>query len=73
MSREGKIGKEGDEAVDATEILAALCGNREGDAERRRGAVSCYLSASEGWEKASNLLGGAFAESGHWLKAPKEE
>ena len=73
MSREGKIGEEGGEAVDAAEILAALTGNREADAQRRRGAVSCYLSASEGWEKASNLLGGAFAQREPWLKAAKEE
>jgi hypothetical protein len=73
VSREGKIGEEGKEAVDATDILAALNGNREAEARRRRGAVTCYLSASEGWEKASNLLGGAFAETGPWLKAAKEE
>ena len=73
MSREGKIGEEGKEAVDATEILAALTGNRESDSQRRKGAVTCYLSASEGWEKACNLLGGAFAEQGPWLKTPKEE
>jgi hypothetical protein len=59
---EGKIGSEGDELVDATEILAALVGDREADAQRRRGAVSCYLSASEGWQKASDVLGGAFAD-----------
>jgi len=73
VSKEGKIGEEGDEAVDATDILAALNGNREADARRRRGAVSCYLSASDGWERASNLLGGAFAEQDLWLKAAKEE
>ena len=73
MSREGKIGEEGKEAVDATEILAALNGNRDMDAQRRRGAVSCYLSASEGWEKASNLLGGAFAQEERRLKAAEEE
>ena len=72
MSREGKIGEEGKEAVDATDILAALTGNREADSRRRRGAVTCYLSASEGWEKASNLLGGAFAEQEPW-NAAKEE
>ena len=73
MSREGKIGEEGKEAVDATDILAALNGNRDVDAKRRRGAVSCYLSASEGWEKASNLLGGAFAEQEQWPRGAKEE
>ena len=75
MSRnEGKIGSEGDQAVDASDILAALAGDRESDALRRRGAVSCYLSASEGWQKASNVLGGAFADKmAAWLRPAEEE
>ena len=73
MSREGKIGGEGDEPVDAAAILAALGRDRDAEAERRKGAVSCYLSASEGWEKASNVLGGAFAEKVVWLRPAKEE
>ncbi len=75
MSRnEGKIGSESDEAVDASEILAALVGDRESDALRRRGAVSCYLSASEGWQKASNVLGGAFADKmTAWLRPAEKE
>ena len=74
MSRiEGKFGDEGDEAVDAAEILAALARDRESDSARRRGAVSRYLSASDGWEQASSVLGGAFAQCGTWLKAAKEE
>jgi hypothetical protein len=60
---EGKIGDEGNEAVDAAEILAALAREREADVARRRGAVSRYLSASDGWEKALDALGGAFAKA----------
>ena len=53
MSRfEGKIGDEGDEPADAAEILAALARDREPDSDLRRGAVSRYLSASEGWQEA---------------------
>jgi hypothetical protein len=70
---EGKIGDEGDEAVDAAEILAALARDRESDSAHRREAVSRYLSASDGWEQASDVLGGAFAKCGTWLKAAKEE
>jgi hypothetical protein len=57
---EGKIGGDNDKPVDASEILQALQ-HAEGDPRRRQRAVSCYLSASEGWEKALDLLGGAFA------------
>ncbi|MEO5774773.1 MAG: hypothetical protein ABIQ32_11740 [Sphingomicrobium sp.] len=28
---------------------------------QRRDAIACYLSASEGWQEATKLLGGAFA------------
>ena len=74
MSRfEGKIGDEGDEPADAAEILAALARDREPDSDLRRGAVSRYLSASEGWQEASDVLGGAFAKCGAWLKAVKDE
>ena len=74
MSRnEGKIGEDGNEAVDAAEILAALARERESDATGRRGAVSRYLSAGDGWQQASNALGGAFADRVKWLKAESEE
>ncbi len=64
MSRnEGKIGDEGSDAVDAADILAALVRDAESEAVGRRGAVSRYLSASDGWEQASDLLGGAFAKA----------
>ena len=64
MSRnEGKIGDEGSDAVDAADILAALARDAESEAAGRRGAVSRYLSASDGWEQASDLLGGAFAKA----------
>jgi hypothetical protein len=69
---EGKIGDEG-EPVDAADILAALASDRETKARRRKGAVSCYLSASEGWREASNILGGTFAAGEPLLRTGKEE
>ena len=73
MSRnEGKIGGPGDEPVDAAEILAALA-KGSGGAERRRVAVSRYLSAGEGWREASAYLGGAFAARDEWLRRDEEE
>ena len=74
MSRnEGKIGDDCSEAVDAAEILAALARDKETDSTGRRDAVSRYLSASDGWQQASNALGGAFADPGKWSKAESEE
>jgi hypothetical protein len=70
---EGKIGGEGIEPVDSAEILSALAESGESDADLRKGAVSCYLSASEGWKQARTMLGGAFAAPALWLRAAKEE
>jgi len=50
-----------DRPVDAAEILAALARDVEAGSDKRRKAVSRYLSGSEGWEEASQFLGGAFA------------
>ncbi len=52
-----------DEPVDADEILAALHKEGVAGAPRRSDAVSCYLSASDGWKEALAVLGGAFAPS----------
>lgn len=74
MSRiEGRIGGKGKEPVDAADILAALSREAAERPDKRRDAVSRYLSASEGWREASSVLGGAFASGGAWLKAEKEE
>ncbi len=75
MSRiERKIEKAGEIAVDSTDILAALAKDAAAGARRRQDAVSCYLSASEGWQRARSLLGGAFApRSREGFKAAKEE
>ena len=63
MSRnEGKFEASGEAAVDAADILAELA--KEGGVQaQRQDAVRCYLSASEGWEEASAMLGGAFASA----------
>ena len=74
MSRnEGKIAGGGEIAVDAAEILAALVRDAPAGAKRRQDAVSRYLSASEGWEEASTLLGGAFADKERGLSSAKDE
>jgi hypothetical protein len=58
---EGKIRGEGEAPADAADILAALSRDAGVSATQRNGAVSRYLSASDGWREASTLLGGAFA------------
>jgi hypothetical protein len=70
---EGKISGKSKVPVDAAEILAALAREGAAGAEARRDAVSRYLSASEGWQEASNVLGGAFADDDTWLKTEKDE
>jgi hypothetical protein len=70
---EGKIGNDGNAPVDATEILAALAGEGTVSGKSRQNAVSCYLSASEGWREASTVLGGAFAADDQVLKAGKDQ
>ena len=73
MSRiEGKIGKNGGSPVDAEDILAALAGDSQANAERRQDAVSRYLSASDGWREASSVLAGAFAAAAEGLRAKKD-
>jgi len=71
---EGKIAGGGEVAVDAAEILAALAKDASVGARRRQDAVCRYLSASEGWQEASSVLGGAFARGdGPEPKPVKEE
>jgi len=70
---ERKIGDKDDQPVDAAEILASLAREKRSDGGRRQGAVSCYLSASEGWRQAAALLGGAFAPRGSGLSADEEK
>jgi hypothetical protein len=60
-------------AVDAAEILAALGKEPKGNADSRKYAVSRYLSATDGWEDASAVLGGAFADEGAGLRGAKDQ
>ncbi|QNM81949.1 hypothetical protein H8M03_07850 [Sphingomonas sabuli] len=68
MSRlEGKIGGDGNQPVEAEDILEALA------EEQRREAVRRYFSGGDGWREASASLGGAFAAKQPWLKPDGEE
>ena len=73
MSRnEGKIGGQGEAAIDAAEILAALRRETDGGATSRQDAVRQCLAAGEGWKEASELLGGAFADGSGLMQAKDE-
>jgi hypothetical protein len=41
-----------------SDLLSAFSATR---GRERQQAIACYLSASEGWDKAMNAFGGAFA------------
>lgn len=65
MSRlDGKFTASSDVPLELAELIAALDGQPATSARDWRGAIACYLSASEGWRDASQLLGGAFASEG---------
>ena len=74
MSRlDGKFENSGEEPADAADILAALATDEGAGAKRRRSAVSRYLSGVDGWQEASELLGGAFAQKEDWLSRDKDQ
>jgi hypothetical protein len=55
------------------ELLALLGSVDKDDVRSRSVAIACALSASEGWEDAVKLLGGAFAEESPGLKERKDD
>ena len=62
MSRlDGKFTAASDVPLDLAELLASLEAEPEASANDWRAAIACYLSASDGWRDACELLGGAFA------------
>jgi len=52
----------------------ALLGEARSNCDReRQDAIACYLSASEGWTKAVERLGGAFAAKPGELRERKAD
>ena len=51
----------GDAPLNTSELLALLTAVSAMPHSRRREAIACYLSASEGWHEALKALQGAFA------------
>ena len=61
------------EPLSLAELLAMLGDAAGADARSREDAIACYLSASEGWNEAVKLLGGAFAERAAGLRERKAD
>jgi phosphomannomutase len=70
---EGSFRGTAEEPLSLNELLALLASIEESDVGSRNDAIACALSASEGWEKAVRLLGGAFAEESPGLKGHKDD
>ena len=62
MSRfEGDFSAAGDASLSTAELLNLLSASGGLNSRERQDAIACYLSASEGWDKALRTLRGAFA------------
>ena len=59
---DGKLTAAGESTIDAAELLAALGAQAAISPSARKEAIIRYLSASDGWTDARELLGGAFAD-----------
>jgi hypothetical protein len=58
---DGKLTAAGESMIDAAELLAALGAQASISPSERQAAIIRYLSASDGWRDAGQVLGGAFA------------
>jgi hypothetical protein len=58
---DGKLTAAGESTIDAAELVAALGAQALVSPSERKEAIIRYLSASDGWRDAGELLGGAFA------------
>jgi len=57
---EGEFQPAGDGPIELPELLRVLADATLPE-RQRQAAIACYLSASDGWRDAGQLLGGAFA------------
>ena len=75
---DGKLTAAGESTIDAAELLAALGAQAAISPSARKEAIIRYLSASDGWHDAKEILGGAFADEarpgpgGEKLRGEKE-
>jgi hypothetical protein len=71
---DGNLEAAGEAKLDIDELLSAFPKAGEDAAKGRQDAITCFLSASEGWEQAKGALKGTFAAAlrPSWLKQSKE-
>ena len=71
---DGKFKAAGEARLDIDELLSAFPAAAKGTAKGRQDAMTCFLSASEGWEQAREALKGAFAAAPttSWLRGGKD-
>ena len=71
---DGNLEAAGEAKLDIDELLSAFPKAGEDAAKGRQDAITCFLSASEGWEQAKGALKGTFAAASKasWLKDGKE-
>ena len=70
---EGDLRADAQEPLSLNELLALLDSKDAAAGRSRENAIACYLSASEGWDEAVKLLGGAFAAGAAGLRERKED
>jgi len=58
---DGRFDATAEVPMDAAELVAEIAARADARNRERQDAIACFLSGSEGWEQALNLLGGAFA------------
>ena len=71
---DGKLKAAGEARLDIDELLSAFPAAAKVAAKGRQDAMTCFLSASEGWEQARETLKGAFAATptASWLRGGKD-
>jgi hypothetical protein len=71
---DGNLKAAGEAKLDVDELLSVLSGTSGAGQKERQEAITCFLSASEGWRDAKSRLKGTFASAVRpsWLTDSKE-
>ena len=71
---DGNLKAAGEAKLDVDELISALSSTAKRAEQERQGAITCFLSASEGWKDAKGTLKGAFASvrKPSWLTGGKD-
>jgi len=58
---DGRFDASAEASIDPAELVAEIAARAEARSRERQDAIACFLSGSEGWQQALNILGGTFA------------